>query len=75
MIGDELGDDVVGERGGDAEDEALEVEAGEAEDADEEVAVAAALDHQTPQRIPGRRRLQRLDGRLRLPLNEAISQG
>ena len=52
MIQDESLDDVVRERGGDAQDEALQVEAGEGEGAEEEGAVAAALDHQAPQRVP-----------------------
>ena len=42
-VGDDSSDDVVGECGGDAQDEALHAEAGEAEGAEEEGAVAAAL--------------------------------
>ena len=49
---DESLNDVVRKRRCDAQDEVLQVEAGEGEGAQEEGAVAAALDHQAPQRVP-----------------------
>ena len=70
MFRDDLNNDVVGERGSNAQDEALQVEAREGEEAEEEVAVAAALDHETPQRVPSS---HYCSSRI-LPIDEAVSQ-
>ena len=53
MLRDDSIDEAIRHGGGDAEDEALQVESGEGDEAEEEGAVAAALDDEAAQGVPG----------------------